>query len=375
MKKTDVYIWCLGAFLCSYTFQSCSREEIQSADQDAMQFSPKEIVFYKKYDSGFNNKPESTAIHEILFKDGFTSEPCEITDFGRILSGYSEALLKDPLFDPGLIFYYTELHRKYVTYYVGENYYGENGEYDQTAKKRIRELESFWNLNREIRLNGQHFKSLEDREILTDMIESFDRTVRNRDEAYEKADWLLEINKLSPNIPENPFFSLDAFTRSNGLLVIGDGLLQSLVDVGIEGKVAFSSILAHEWWHQVQFENDLEWNSASSLPPMAERSRFSELEADFAAAYFLSHKRGATYNWKRIADYFELSFNVGDCLTNSSQHHGTPTQRSMAARAGFDLADSAKKKGSVLEAGEVHNAFLKFYNSIILGTDLEYLSV
>ena len=42
----------------------------------------------------------------------------------------------------------------------GENYYGENGEFNQAGRKRIRELTKFWDLNREIRLNGQHTSTL-----------------------------------------------------------------------------------------------------------------------------------------------------------------------------------------------------------------------
>lgn len=364
MKKTDVYVWCLGAVLCAYTFQSCATEDVEIQKESAS-LSFETTTLAKKHNPNIAGKPQPAMISEILFKERIISEPCEVTDFGKVLSGYSRVLLEDPLFDPGLVIYYTELHRKYVTHYVGDNYFGEDGEYDQVAKKRLRELGNFWNLNREIRLNGQHYASLNNREILTDMIESFDRTVRNRIEAYDKADRLLELNSLSPNIPENPFFALDAFTKSNGLLVIGDGLLQSLIDVGIDGKVAFSAILAHEYWHQVQFENDLNWNSNGNPPSPAEQSKFSELEADFAASYFLSHKRGATYNWKRIEDYFKLSFNTGDCLTNSNQHHGTPLERSFAAKSGSELAESSRKKGFILPAEEVHAAFLNFYEAEI----------
>ena len=80
----------------------------------------------------------------------------------------------------------------------------------------------------------------------------------------------------------------------------------------------------------------------------------------------MTHKRGATYNWKRIEDYFTLSFNVGDCLTTSKQHHGTPEQRLAAAKLGYELADSAQKKGFILSPDEVHETFLDLYESMIL---------
>lgn len=366
MKKTDAYIWCFGALLCANAFLSCTRDEFKDPEfESTRQYS---IVETSKAYSQYYTKPEpvSFVISEIFSDEKLLAEPCDLTDFGEVLQGYFQDLMTDPNFDFELINYYSELNRKYVTFYEGENYYGANGEYDQLAKKRIRDLEKFWNLNREIRLNGQHTSTLNDREILTDMIESFDRTVRNREQAYKKADELLELNRQSANIPENPYFALDAFTRSNGLLVIGDGLLESLIAIGIDEEVAFTAILSHEWWHQAQYENDEKWDYIDQLPSQAEKSRFSELEADFAAAYYMTHKRGATYNWKRIEDYFNLSFNVGDCLTSSDQHHGTSEQRLAAAKLGYALADSAQKKGFILTPDEVHEAFLEVYESKIL---------
>ena len=371
MKKTDVYIWCLGVFICANTFLSCSSEElISTADSSVMIISksgPKDLKGQKTGDSHLH----PATFREISIMSDSFDNTCKTTAFGDILSGYFLKLLNDPHFDLELVQYYADLNRRYVTFYVGENYYGPSGEFNMLAKKRMRQLTSFWKLDRDIYLNGQHAEQLNDLETLTDMIESFDRTVRNRTEAYNKAKILLEINVKSTNIPENPYFSLDAFTRSNGLLVIGDGLLKILTDVGINGDIAFSSILAHEWWHQAQFENEWNWRIRERFALGSEFSRFSELEADFAAAYFLTHKRGATYNWKRIEDYFQLSFNVGDCLIESDQHHGTPTQRLKAAKAGFELADLAKKKGFILTADRLHKAFLEFYENSILKTDLE----
>lgn len=366
MNKTDLYIWCC-AFLClAYSLQSCSREEIISKNQEKNSFDSPTDFTTKTNTFYFKPQPVTTySLSDKLREQLLVTVPCESTDFARVLSGYFENLLNDPAFDTELLNYYLELNRKYVTYYHGENYYGENAEFNKLAEKRIRELTKFWKLNREIRLNGQHTSFLNDREILTDMIESFDRTVRNRTEAYAKADLLLQINEESPNFPENPYFAFDAFTKSNGLLVIGDGLLESIMDTGIDGDLAFTAILAHEWWHQAQFEHEDSWDYMDQLSNPAEISKFSELEADFAAAYYLSHKRGATYNWKRIEEYFRLSFNVGDCLIESMNHHGTPGQRLRAAELGYELAASAQKKGFILSSTEVHEVFINLYENII----------
>ncbi|MDR5590857.1 hypothetical protein [Christiangramia sp. SM2212] len=365
MKKTDVYIWCCGMLLFSFVLQSCSREEAMPENQNH-QF-PAEQKTKNKQANEYFSKPEPVtfSLSERFQNEALVAEPCETTDFGIVLSGYFESIMNDPVFDFDLLNYYLELNRKYVTFYMGDNYYGENGEYNQLAAKRIRELEKFWNIDRDIYLNGQHTSLLNDREILADMIESFDRTVRNRTEAYQKADLLLELNETSSNFPENPYFAFDGFTRSSGLLVIGDGLLQSIIETGIDGDLAFTAILSHEWWHQAQFEYAESWDFSDQLAGPAEFSRYSELEADYAAAYYLTHKRGATFNWKRIEEYFKLSFNVGDCLTESMDHHGTPTQRLLAAQLGYELADTAHKKGAILEPSQVHYAFLEDYYDII----------
>ena len=358
MKK-DYYSWCIGMLFCTFMFQACSKEEFNLKDPVFQPYLIQSDLQLKTANPFSKSEVALCFLGASYFEDDISMPSCQLTEFALVLLGYFEIFSLDPYFDYDLARYYRELHRKYVTHYRGKNYYGENGEYNQLADKRIRELTDFWNLNREMTLNGQHTATLDDRETLTDMIESFDRTVRNRTEAYNKADILLERNSLSPNLPENPYFAMDAFTMSNGLLVIGDGLIESLVAAGIDGQIAFTAILSHEWWHQAQYEFAKTWTEINNLDETWEVSRFIELEADYAAAYFLAHKRGASYNWKRIEEYFQLSYNVGDCLMESDTHHGTPTQRMNAAELGFELAESAKKKGWILTPEEVHAYFIK----------------
>jgi len=283
------------------------------------------------------------------------NQSCEITTFQNLLQKNFESLIQDPYFDVEMVFYLRDLHSKYVTHYIGPNYYGRDGQYDRLADKRIRELQKFWQLDQQIYLNGQHTETLEDPQQLADMIESFDRSVRNATDARIKALQIIEAYQNSSQIPKNNFFALDAFTRSNGLLVISDGILEVLEESGIPGEIAFSGLLAHEWWHQAQFEYNLQWENDYIENPELLR----ELEADFAAAYFLGHKRGATYNWKRLESFFDMSYNSGDCFTESPGHHGTPAQRLKAAQSGFELAFSEKKKGKPGKPSEIHKAFLE----------------
>ena len=185
---------------------------------------------------------------------------CEITTFQNLLQKNFESLIQDPYFNVEIVFYLRDLHRKYVTHYIGPNYYGSDGQYDHLAAKRVRELQKFWQLDRQIYLNGQHTATLEDPQQLADMIESFDRSIRNATEARIKALQIIEAYQNSSQIPENTFFALNAFTRSNGLLVISDGILELLEESGITGEIAFSGLLAHEWCDSYQFFIECNWN-------------------------------------------------------------------------------------------------------------------
>lgn len=336
-------------FLGLYLFQvSCSSESIETRTESTNNAAISAEIEIQEIDLSSFSLSESV-------NPPAKNSSCEITMFQNLLQKNFESLIQDPYFNVEIVFYLRDLHRKYVTHYIGPNYYGSDGQYDHLAAKRVRELQKFWQLDRQIYLNGQHTATLEDPQQLADMIESFDRSIRNATEARIKALQIIEAYQNSSQIPKNNFFALDAFTRSNGLLVISDGILEVLEESGIPGEIAFSGLLAHEWWHQAQFEYNLQWENDYTENPELLR----ELEADFAAAYFLGHKRGATYNWKRIESFFEMSYNSGDCFTESPGHHGTPAQRLKAAQSGFELAFSEKKKGKSGKPSEIHKAFLE----------------
>ena len=83
------------------------------------------------------------------------------------------------------------------------------------------------------------------------------------------------------------------------------------------------------------------------------------------AAYFLTHKRGAAMNRKRVAQFLEVFQQVGDCDFGSENHHGTPAQRLAATRLGFELADRAQKQGHIMSPDQVQAAFLAAYPRIV----------
>jgi len=309
--------------------------------------------------------PLSENLRNVLFSEAVTPSECAPTEFVSVQNKYAKPLVADPI-AIGNYDLYTQLSFIYP-YYLdrSKQYFGANGEYTQLVVKRQRELEKFWNMPDEIRINGQHSATLNDREKLADIFEEFGVGVESRADAYAIADELMALNAMSPNLPESPYFSLDGFAAGNNLIVIGDGLVQMVSESGIATDIVWTGILAHEWAHQVQFNNTAAWypNGAANDPSAA--TRYTELEADFMAAYFMTHKRGATYNQKRVEQFFTLYFQIGDCQFTSTGHHGTPTQRMAAAQLGFDLADSAQKQGHILTPQQAHEYFVSKVDGLL----------
>ena len=258
----------------------------------------------------------------------------------------------------------------------GPQYFGNKGQYTQYVNNRVRSLEKFWNMPNEISVRGQHNETLNDRDAMISVFSSiwYANYGWSPKEIEYFSDIIIRNNANSDVLPESPIAASDGFAWDlNGYLgyddleviVLGDGLVELVASVGTEDKIGWTTILSHEWAHHIQFNNgyldgyddEFGWNSPES-------TRAGELEADFMASYYMTHKRGATYNWKRIEQYLVNFFQIGDCGFRSSGHHGTPLQRLEASRLGHELAASAQKKGKILSAKEVHNAFIAVLDDI-----------
>jgi predicted metalloprotease len=149
---------------------------------------------------------------------------------------------------------------------------------------------------------------------------------------------------------------------------MGDGVLDPFNVLGFN-DVALPAIFAHEFGHHIQYErgyfDELPPGSNPATVDAAELTRYTELMADAFAGYYLTHKRGATLNRKRVEKFLEVFFQLGDCQFTSAGHHGTPIQRMRAARFGFDVADQAQKQGHIPTADEFHAAFVAAYPDLI----------
>lgn len=304
----------------------------------------------------------------IQFLQEDPASACLPTDLAPLVNKYLGQLMADPvagqLYDT-----YIKLNRTLALKDTGKQYFGKHGEYTRLMEKRIRELEGFWNMKGEVMVKGQHVETLNDRHKLAEYYYNLSVDDRSWENAYNMADYFIELNSQSPNLPESPLLAGDGFTNYRKQIIIGDGLVQILSETGIDAEIIWTGILAHEWAHQIQIDHAEPW--FDSAPPFLDAPIIElELEADFFAAYFLTHKRGATYNWKNVEQFLDLFFQSGDCAFENPGHHGTPEQRMLASRLGYELADDAQKKGHILSQQEVHKAFRSLL-PMILNRDLK----
>jgi len=266
---------------------------------------------------------------------------------------------------------YATMNFYYTMSDTSEQYFGAKGEYTNLVAKITRSLEKFWNMQNEISVKGQHNATLNDKSKIIEIL-TFWYGLSELDATFY-ADYFVDyINIESTFLIETPLISFDGFAIAlNGsfgqgdLIVIGDGLIELASEAGVDAKVTWEGIMAHEWGHQLQFNNSSIWYPNGAADNAPEATRTTELEADFFTGYYLTHKRGGTYNWKATEQFLALFFNIGDCSFTSSGHHGTPDQRMEAARQGYILAQNAKKNGHILSEDVVHQNFLSILPSIV----------
>jgi hypothetical protein len=230
------------------------------------------------------------------------------------------------------------------------NTFGVNGEYTHLLTSEIKDLRRFWDIHTaDIQLIPMHG---------ADVFSSVDRIARAYEfgfglphaDAQEAAAIMYELIQTTPSLQggKHPLFSLNAFAvpGSPGLsdrVIMGDGLLQAMAGIGL-GDVAPRAILAHEFSHQVQFDDNLFVSPLTG----AEATRRTELMADAFGTYFLTHARGEALNAKRLLPSEQAFYAVGDCNFDYAGHHGTPNQRLRASTWGADLANGAQKQGFIL---------------------------
>jgi hypothetical protein len=245
--------------------------------------------------------------------------------------------------------------------------YGYNGQFTKAMVKVERDVKNFWDIpSSQIQVLAMHGTVLldVDRTAAAYRVMGFSNATAI---AWAQVDRAALLASTTMNGGNFAFWTFNAVSfRYPGLpdkIVMGDGILEGYAALGF-GDVAPQAIFAHEYMHQVQFEKEYfdDLPAGTSDP---EQTRYTELMADAGSAYFLTHARGAAMNQKRVAQFLEIFFEIGDCAFTNPGHHGTPNQRMAAAAFGFKLADQAQKQGFILTAEQFHTAFVAEYPNLI----------
>lgn len=289
-------------------------------------------------------------------EEGVDPSECRETKLDRLIAGYLEPF---EFWDYVLFGDFLSISQLYATIDKSKQYFGARGEYTHLVNKQQRRLESFWDIDCDIRVNGQHNATLSDREKIAKVFIVFSEATR--EDGLYIADQVIALSQESKVFPETPLLTFDAFATPDRLIVMGDGLIKALAATGVDDDAVVSGILSHEWSHQVQFENLKSWYgfTAENRPQTPAFNRQMELEADFFSAYFLTHKKGKVFKWKKVEEFNQLFFNLGDCSFTSPGHHGTPRQRVNAARLGYSIACESKDRGRLLSARKLHRIFME----------------
>ncbi|HKH93043.1 MAG TPA: hypothetical protein VKA54_14650 [Gemmatimonadaceae bacterium] len=245
-------------------------------------------------------------------------------------------------------------------------YFGYNGEFTKVMTKTERDVKRFWDIpSSEIQVLAMHGTMLLDQErtYQTYRLLGFPEATAR---AYAKTVAEALAASTTMNGGNYAFWTFNAVSfRDEGYpdkIVMGDGILEAYAAIGY-GDIAPQAIFAHEFAHQIQFENEYFEDLGEVTQP--EATRYTELMADAMAGYYLTHKRGAALNDKRVAQFLQVFYQTGDCQFANPGHHGTPNQRMAAAEFGFRLADEAQKQGHILTSEEFHSLFLAYYPTLI----------
>eukprot|EP00580_Thalassiosira_gravida_P021347 CAMPEP_0201679358 /NCGR_PEP_ID=MMETSP0494-20130426/48263_1 /ASSEMBLY_ACC=CAM_ASM_000839 /TAXON_ID=420259 /ORGANISM="Thalassiosira gravida, Strain GMp14c1" /LENGTH=595 /DNA_ID=CAMNT_0048162831 /DNA_START=113 /DNA_END=1900 /DNA_ORIENTATION=- len=284
--------------------------------------------------------------------------------------------------------------------YVYKHYIDRNQEEEyfindiQTAelRKRHRDTIAFWSdadidntiVTDNVLLLSMHGKDLEeDDKLVPTILRMFDF-----DDMNEVLEFAAKVQRLIADLPrgyDNPLLTMNAIAtrstynygtygghddpsrRTKDSIIIGDGVLEFLIESGLESSGP-DFVHAHEFGHHLQFQivDDLISSERPNEASFKDDDRKKELMADAIGGYFLAHDRGGDMIAREIGVFERTAFSTGDCSTDQEDHHGTPAQRECAAVWGASTAARAEERGEfVLDAEVFVNAFHDAYGGIL----------
>ncbi|MEL4358647.1 MULTISPECIES: hypothetical protein [unclassified Luteococcus] len=221
----------------------------------------------------------------------------------------------------------------------------------QALTKTFRKLQRFWDINSSdialMQMGGSIYSNVERMQMI------YQELGLSPQDALVIAQFVADYVKTSEGLQQgnNPLLTFNAFAYSTfgqypqitDRIVMGPGLLQAYHELGY-GDVAPQVVLAHEFGHHIQFETGMISPDDASSP---EGTRRTELHADASAAYFSSHPKGLSMQFKRVAEFNRVFYGIGDCSFTSDGHHGTSAQRMRAATWGYQLQEANRPKSYI----------------------------
>jgi hypothetical protein len=241
------------------------------------------------------------------------------------------------------------------------NRFGVNGEYTSELNAEIGRLKNFWDVSpNALQLMPMHGADVfSDPERLARVLDKLvgSNPVANPDHATNVRIAQLIINLIASDpvyqSGANPIFTLNAFNYTDkgdpqpagvsDRIVMGDGILQGMAAVGLQ-DMAPRAILAHEYSHHVQSQDDL----FDSPLTGADATRRTELMADAFGSYFLVNVHGGHVMKDQVLAAEQTFFQVGDCQLTAEGHHGTPDQRIAASTWGATTGEDQRAQGHIM---------------------------
>lgn len=252
-------------------------------------------------------------------------------------------------------------------------YYGLNGEYTTEMNHEFRVLKGFWDINSNpIQMVGMHSAFLDDTSKLVPFLQWYWGV--DAATATELAPQVKQLVDAVPQGTSNPYWTFNSFAYAGGgsdptspfdgvppKIMVGDGIPEGLQASGIDPDLGNEAVLGHEYGHQVQYADNLQYPETDA----AGASMHRELQADAFGTYFMVNSHGESANKATVLNTEHTFYQVGDCGTTDPSHHGTPDQRMASSTWAADLASQARPQGTVLPAQTFVNDFEQEYPTIL----------
>jgi len=149
----------------------------------------------------------------------------------------------------------------------------------------------------------------------------------------------------------------NCYANAQGELLVGYHFFQK--HIGQYNELAVAGVMAHEYGHRVQFQH---FQQGKWFNDYAGKFQV-ELEADAFSGLYMALAKGAY--WSEMEPYFQATFDAGDYMYNSRDHHGTPQQRMACAHLGVTAAAAILNGQLGTQYDQIHQYFIQEIRSRI----------